>query len=327
MEGTTAFSRVLVQADALGQEFCRNHGDRYCFPLPGTGAYRDAVSYAVLLYLSKWMRENKSSQATIYRYATEHYLHDVNEKRFMYAHERALLKQTGDFAEGERRLYDPADFHLFNNSMKGLDPLLKYAVRGTLPLSKHVDNKAFAAAYQEYDKEYERAAAITDAAEYVSVSVHLLRKEYGFAFSIIAQIAQYMKEHDLVQFDFAFGKNFWTDVPVEDLVTKERIVAPPDVIRCRSYIPLLFEGAVLDEIRFHYLRSDLAARTLYTNIFHHLDIPAPESESFDYEEIAEYLREKCSIIDSHIPVSFYDDGKPDKRKSFLARKIMKQAYK
>ena len=85
MEGTAAFSRVLAQADALGQEFCRNHGDRYCFPLPGTGAYRDAVSYAVLLYLSKWMRENKSGQFTIYRYATEHYLHDVNEKRFMYA--------------------------------------------------------------------------------------------------------------------------------------------------------------------------------------------------------------------------------------------------
>ena len=361
MEGTAAFSRVLAQADALGQEFCRNHGDRYCFPLPGTGAYRDAVSYAVLLYLSKWMRENKSGQATIYRYATEHYLHDVNEKRFMYAHERALLKQTGDFAGGESRLYDPADFHLFTNSMKGLDPLLKYAVRGTLPLSKHVDNKAFAAAYQKYDEEYERAAAITDAAEYVSVSIHLFRKEYGFAFSIIAQIAQYMKEHDLEQFDFAYGKvpiiygvpdrvqflvaqgtkehekhkrelglgkSFWTDTLVEDLATKEQIVAPPDVIRCQSYIPMLFAKVVPDEVRFHYLRSDLAVRTLYTNIFRHLDMPGPESKPFDFGEIAEYLRENCSIIDSHVPVSFYDgDEKPDKRKIFLARKIMKQAYK
>ena len=327
MEKSTAFKRVLEQADALGQDFYQRYRDRYCFPLPGTGAYQDAVSYAILLYLSKWMRWSKPGQSTIYRYAKEHYLNDVNEKRYMYAHERALLKGSDDFVEKEPRYYDSADFHMFTNHMKGLDPLFTYAVRKTLPFSKSVNNITFAAAYKKYDEEYERAAGISDSVEYTSVLVHLFRKEYGFAFSIIAQIAQYMKENKIKKFDFAFGKNFWTNILVEDLQAKEMVLAPPDIIRYHSYIPMLFEKTVPEEVRFHYLRSDIAARTLYSNIYNHLDFPVQEHCPFDFEEVAEYLRRCCPIIENHRAVSFYDDEIPDKTKISLTRKIMKQSYK
>jgi len=273
MSKPSAFRQLLAKADEIGRELCARYADRCCFPLPGTGTYRDVVSYAVLLYLSSWMRWDKSGQMTIYRYAKEYFQGDPDEKRVMYAHEKALLRQSDSFAEGGRRVYDWADFCLFTNSMAHSDPLLTYAVRQTLPFSKYVNDPAFAEAYRKYDEEYARAARITDAVDYVAASVHLFRKEYGFAFSIIAQIARYMSEHGITRFEREPGSRFWSNVLVEDFATGEMLSAPPDVLHYGVYVPFLFDGPVPGQIRGHYMQSEFAARTLYQNIYTRLPFP------------------------------------------------------
>ena len=322
------FQSLLKDAYDIAIYICAHFQDRCTFPLPHSPAFHNSLNHAVMHYLASWMQSDTHPKTSIYRYAQERYPNAENLdyiQRQLYWNRNQMLKYRDTPAPAK---HDDADLFAIMNRTQHKGSLMDLASRGHIHNANYVSNARLAKAYQSYDDDYTAAAKLTDDADYLIRSIHFYRVEQSFAFSLIAQVAQYMKDHSLDSFDPSIAQAFWCEAKVENMSDEisehSNFCAPPDVRLYHKHIPIVLSGAMQSDYQM-LLQQERACRTLEQNVFERLPLPTG-TETFDKAEIADFLRCHYPLPENHTSVSFYQNEKPDYQKLKLLRYVFKQLY-
>lgn len=326
---STPFQQFLKDAMDIALYICGNFRDRCVLPLPHSPAFNSEVDHAIMHYLASWVQSDDHPKTSIYRFAQEHY-GDADDldyiQRRLYWNRNQMLKYRG---EDTPEKHDDADLLAIQKRMEQKSSLTDLASRGHIHHANYVSNARLAQAYQLFDDDYAAAAECTDDEAYLINTIHFYRIEQTFAFSLIAQIAQSMKDHDFDSLDPSVALAFWGGSHVENLshepMQPEHFFALPDVLNCQRYIPIVLSGSTERDYQF-LLRQEQGCRTLEANVFERLPLPTQKYGSLDPAEIAAFLHDHYPLLERHVPVSFYHNGKPDYQKLRLLRYVFKQFY-
>lgn len=340
----TAFQMLLHDAGTLAEICIKEHLKDIPSLVQKSDVYYETLTDTVMLYLSSWFQADISRKKSIYGYINKkNELSDAEKTRQYYRHESMIRRYNGREDKGEKRRYDAADFIAIENRINFTDPLTERVFRQNIHKAKNFSNSQFAEAFKMYDEEYALALEETDAEKYVANSVHFYRKENSTALSLIAHIVEYMRQFNYKEFDFELANLFWTEIPVENFYQSEpqkTLVAAPNVLTYFRYIPNASPEHLIALSSVHALeqileankmqaKTECAARALKQNVFELLPLPERKYGDFDIKEVAEFIHKWYPIIESHRPVSFYEDKsctRPDSKKIKLARNIMKDFY-
>ena len=317
----TAFQTLLHDIGYLAMNLVSQNTQ---LPHPDTPAFQAALNETVIQYLAIALQTDPNSRKTIYGYVSDYYpcTLDASLRKF-YRHEKIIRVRAGQKSPDKRHLYDPAEFLAIQNRVEQTSPLVEAVLRENAHLPKNLSNFEFARIYDEYDREYQTAAALKDDRDYVFASIYFYRLEHALALSLIANIAEHMAANHLKGFDFEKAAPFLTDtlVPDIDSPASHTFCTWPNLLSAYANIPhVFFEGTPPTP-----LMEDYSSRVLKQNILERL--PHPEHYgTFDLSEAAAFLRKNAPVIESHRPVSFYLNKKLDNGKIKLARSVMRQFY-
>lgn len=323
--GQAAFQKLVKLADELATSIYLDTEDMHVLPLLGTELYRKLLAHIIMHYCASWFQWDETGKMTTYQYNKD--FCDGKDLDLYYDRLRKLRLRRGDAEESWRYKYDRADLMAIENSTRWRTPLVEYAGRKTICNSHRVPNAALANAYKMYDGEYDAAREIKDPNEYVAMSICLYRVERSYAFTLVAQIADYMEAVGIRDFDWEFAKWFWTGVEVRDIEDETRtFIAPVDVLHAGDDIPDILNGRK-DTEALRLLRNDYILRRLHQNVFERL--PLPDDENYNIEEVASFIRHHYPIIELRHGISFDDQNSKtgyDSRKLRRLRKVMKKFY-
>lgn len=322
----SAFQRLLRDIGDLAVYMTAQHEK---LPRLDSASFSSVLNEVVMQYMAVLLQADPTFKKTIYGYVSDYYPYTLESSlRRFYRHEETIRTRMERDVDEERHLYDPADFAAIQNRVERTAPLVEATLRKRIHLSKNISDSMFAKIYADYDTEYQYQVknCWNNDQDYVFSTVNFYRLEHAFAFSLIANIAEFMAEREMKQFDFRRVSALVTDVDVPDIEKPQlrSFSAWPNLLTVREHIPELCSNEDLSAV----LRDDFGSRILKQNILERL--PPPEKYgAFDLSEAAEFIRANTPFMETHRPVSFYLDKEAetvDKPKIKIARMLMRQFY-